>query len=216
MLKTSNADAVMLLTQALHTLPMEPDPRSDFFVQWRTRTIETIERIFADEPALSQSFKDIEFSPRRMTRDAEKDEQLKLDACLAGCAQARQQIERLIAMVSPQSQALAEQSHAAAAAQSSARQHPREAAYTDLCSSIALAVKDNEIVDAGSVIAASAQLLRNLSNALADPILQDATERMMAKVSPGASALQRSPDWEQADIFVWSVLMALGELKRSA
>src|ERR1700733_5279481 len=128
MLKTSTADAMMLLTQALHTLPSEPDPRSDFFVQWRTRTIETIERIFGDDLAPSRDFKDIEFSPRRLTRDAEKDEQLRLDACLAGYAQARLLLEQLIASVNQQAIGLAEQSQAAAT-EHAASQRANESNY---------------------------------------------------------------------------------------
>jgi hypothetical protein len=214
MLKTSTADAMMLLTQALHTLPSEPDPRSDFFVQWRTRTNETIERIFGDDPAPSRDFKDIEFSPRRLTRDAEKDEQLRLDACLAGYAQARLLLEQLIASVNQQAIGLAEQSQAAAT-EHAASQRANASNYGALCSSIAQAVKHDEIDDAGSVLAASAQLLRNLSTGLADRTLRDATERMMAKLAPNGSA-KVSPDWEHADLFVWSILMALGELKRCA
>lgn len=215
MLKTSTADAVMLLTQALHTLPMEPDPRSDFFVQWRTRTVETIERIFADDPMLSQDFKDIEFSPRRLTRDAEKDEQLKLDACLAGCAQARLQLERLIASVNQQSMALVEPSQSAAVAPVT-RPPSATSVYDGLCASIAQVVKHNETEDAGSAMAASAQLLRNLATGLAEPTLREVTERMMLKLAPNSITVKKGPDWEQADVFVWSVLMALAELKRSA
>jgi hypothetical protein len=212
MLKTSTADAMMLLTQALHTLPSEPDPRSDFFVQWRARTIETIERIFADDPALSRDFKDIEFSPRRLTRDAEKDEQLRLDACLAGCAQARLILERLISAVNQQAVALVEQSKAAADQPTQAPE--KSSKYSTLCSSIAQVMNDKEIDDTASVLAASAQLFRNLSSGLADGTLRTATERMMAKVSESGTTAQ--PNWEHADVFVWSVLMALGELKRCA
>jgi hypothetical protein len=216
MLKTSTADAVMLLTQALHTLPMEPDPRSDFFVQWRARTIETIDRIFAEDPALSQGFKEIEFSPRRLTRDTEKDEQLRLDACLAGYAQARLMLERLIAAVNQQSQVLAEQSQAASIVSTATQQEAKASPYAALCTSIAQAVKHNEIEDAGSALASSAQLLRSLTTGLADPTLREATERMMSKLTPAPPTMKKGPDWEQADVFVWSVLMALSELKRCA
>jgi hypothetical protein len=216
MLKTTTADAMMLLTHALHTLPTEPDPRSEFFIQWRTRTIESVERIYADDPAISQGFKEIEFSPRRLTRDAEKDEQLKLDACLAGYAQARLMLERLISAVTQQSQVLAEPPKPSTVVISGPPAEVKTAPYAALCSSILQAVKPGEIDDSGSMLTSSAQLLRNLSTGLADPALRVATERMMSQLSGGTQAAKKGPDWEQADVFVWSILMALSELKRSA
>lgn len=89
-------DALNLLREALATLPSELDARADFFVQWRARTSQTLERIYPDRPEVAQQFKEIEFSPRRLTNKEARDEQLKLDAFLSGCVTARAQLEELV------------------------------------------------------------------------------------------------------------------------
>lgn len=96
MLKTTTADAVAALQEALIALPSELEARNEFFVQWRNRTIESLERIFLDDPTPVRQFKDIEFSPRRLSKDDTRDAQLKLDAFLAGCATARSYLEDTI------------------------------------------------------------------------------------------------------------------------
>ena len=217
MLKTSINDAMMLLTEALHRLPTEPDPRSEFFIQWRTRTIEAIERIFSDDPLPAQMFKEIEFSPRRLTRDTEKDEQLKLDACLAGCSEARALLERLMAAVNQPPETEMQTSETSVPPKTALASKDAAAVYSALCSSIASAVAQPAVnEDPSSNLAASAQLLRVLTTGLADQRLRDATEAMLDKVSVPAAGKKIRPDWEQADVFVWSMLIALGELKKSA
>jgi len=96
MLKTTAADAVADLQEALTALPSESDVRSEYFAQWRGRTADALDRIFHDDPEPVRQFKDIEFSPRRLTKDDAKDAQLKLDAYLAGCAAARTLLESLM------------------------------------------------------------------------------------------------------------------------
>ena len=96
MLKTTPADTITSLQEAVATLPVEGEVRGEFFVQWRTRTIDLLERLFAEDPEPARQFKEIEFSPRRLTKNEVRDEQLKLDAYLAGCAAARTLLESLI------------------------------------------------------------------------------------------------------------------------
>jgi len=96
MLRTTTIDAVTSIQEALTTLPSELEARSEFFVQWRTRTVETLETGFREDPGPARLFKDIEFSPRRLTKDEARDAQLKLDAYLAGCAAARTLLESLL------------------------------------------------------------------------------------------------------------------------
>ncbi|HWE98138.1 MAG TPA: hypothetical protein VG269_29605 [Tepidisphaeraceae bacterium] len=95
-MRLSRTDALTLLREALATLPSELDARAEFFVQWRARTIQSLELIFADNPAPAAAFKEIEFSPRRLTKDETRDAQLKLDAFLSGCVTARAQMEELV------------------------------------------------------------------------------------------------------------------------
>jgi len=98
MLKTTPADAVASLREAIATLPSEAEARSDFFVQWRTRTSELLDRLFPQDREPARKFKELEFSPRRIGKN-DSQEQLKLDAYLAGCASARSLLESLIATV---------------------------------------------------------------------------------------------------------------------
>lgn len=95
-MRLSRTDALTLLREALATLPSELDARAEFFVQWRVRTIQNLELIFAENPAPVAEFKEIEFSPRRLTKDETRDAQLKLDAFLSGCVTARAHMEELV------------------------------------------------------------------------------------------------------------------------
>src|SRR5579864_254830 len=95
-MRLSRTDASKLLRESLATLPSELDARADFFVQWRVRTIQALELIFSDEPAIVAAFKEIDFSPRRLTKNEVRDAQLKLDAFLSGCIAARAQLEELV------------------------------------------------------------------------------------------------------------------------
>jgi len=99
MLKTTPADAVASLREAIATLPSEAEARSDFFVQWRNRTIELLERRFPDDQGPVRQFKELEFSPRRIAKK-DSEEQVKLDAYLSGCAAARVLLENCIQKVS--------------------------------------------------------------------------------------------------------------------
>lgn len=97
MLKTTTAaDAATALQEVLTTLPTELEARSEFFVQWRARAAQALERCFPEDPGPVRLFKEIEFSPRRLTRDDAKDAQLKLDSYLAGCAAAKTLLESLL------------------------------------------------------------------------------------------------------------------------
>src|SRR5581483_11920093 len=87
------------LREAIAAMPSEAEARSDFFVQWRGRTIELIARLFPHDPEVSRQFKELEFSPRRIGRNDAREEQLKLDAYLAGCAAARTLLETCIQTV---------------------------------------------------------------------------------------------------------------------
>lgn len=93
---TPLADAIPALEEALATIPAGLEARSDFFVQWRARTLDLLERTFRDDSTAVTKFKEIEFSPRRLTKNDEKDQQLKLDAYLAGCDAARSLLNQLI------------------------------------------------------------------------------------------------------------------------
>jgi hypothetical protein len=95
MLKTTPADAADSLREAIASLPSEAEARSEFFVQWRTRTTERLERLFAD-PEPARQFKEIEFSPRLLAKNDARVDQLRLDAYLSGCVAARALIEALI------------------------------------------------------------------------------------------------------------------------
>lgn len=99
MLRTGKTEAVALLQESLSSLPGNEDARSEFFVQWRARSIAAIERIFPDDAEALRQFKEIEFSPRRLTKDDAKDAQLRLDAYLSGCVAARETLERLLRRV---------------------------------------------------------------------------------------------------------------------
>ena len=98
MFKATPAEAVASLREAIASLPSEAEARSDFFVQWRSRTMELIERLFPSDSDPVRQFKELEFSPRRIGKN-DSQEQLKLDAYLAGCAAARALLESLIASV---------------------------------------------------------------------------------------------------------------------
>jgi hypothetical protein len=100
MIKTTLANAAVALQEVMAGLPSGLEARSDFFIQWRTRTLELLERIFAEDHEPARLFKEIEFSPRRLTKNEAKDEQLKLDAYLAGCAAAKTLLEGLVAKLS--------------------------------------------------------------------------------------------------------------------
>lgn len=95
-MRLSRTDALTLLKESLSTLPSELDARADFFIQWRVRTIQGLELAFPDEPAVAGAFKNIDFSPRRLTKNDTRDAQLKLDAFLSGCVSARAHLEELI------------------------------------------------------------------------------------------------------------------------
>lgn len=95
-MRLSRTDALTLIRESLATLPSELDARADFFVQWRARTIHNLELIYPDQPEIVRQFKEIEFSPRRLTKKDARDEQLKLDAFLSGCVAARAQLEELV------------------------------------------------------------------------------------------------------------------------
>ena len=96
MVKTNKPGAVAGLQDLLSTLPTDQDARSDFFRSWKDRAITTLELVFQDDPQPVQQFKEIEFSPRRLSNDEVRDAQLKLDAYLAGCAAARTLLESLL------------------------------------------------------------------------------------------------------------------------
>ena len=95
-MRLSRTDALTLLKESLATLPSELDARADFFIQWRVRTVQGLELAFPDEPAVAAAFKNIDFSPRRLTKNETRDAQLKLDAFLSGCVSARALLEELI------------------------------------------------------------------------------------------------------------------------
>lgn len=99
MLKSSFTEAVFSLREVTSNLPPEAEARSEFFVQWRTRSIETLERLFPGDPEPARMFKELEFSPRLIAKNDAREEQLKLDAYLAGCAATRALIESLIQRV---------------------------------------------------------------------------------------------------------------------
>jgi hypothetical protein len=96
MFRLRSADAIATLRQIIAELPSDLDARAGFFVQWRCRAIESLELIFDQEHEPVRQFKEIEFSPRLLTKSETKDARLKLDAYLSGCAAAKAHIESLI------------------------------------------------------------------------------------------------------------------------
>ena len=115
MLKPTTADAIAALQEALATLPSELEARSEFFVQWRAHTAQVLETAFPDDHEPVRSFKEIEFSPRRLPKDEKREAQLRLDAYLAGCAAARTLIESLLWRLNTASTAEKQKEDAAAA-----------------------------------------------------------------------------------------------------
>lgn len=95
-MRLSRTDALTLLRESLATLPSELDARAEFFVQWRARTIQGLELIFPEDLAVAMAFKEIDFSPRRLTKNDARDAQLRLDAFLSGCVSARAHLEELV------------------------------------------------------------------------------------------------------------------------
>jgi hypothetical protein len=96
MFRLRSADAIATLRQIIAEIPSDLDARAGFFVQWRCRAIQSLELIFDQEHEPVRQFKEIEFSPRRLTKNETKDARLKLDAYLSGCAAAKAHIESLI------------------------------------------------------------------------------------------------------------------------
>ena len=99
MFRLRSADAIATLRQIIAELPSDLDARAGFFVQWRCRAIESLELIFDQEHEPVRLFKEIEFSPRLLTKNETKDARLKLDAYLSGCAAAKAHLESLITML---------------------------------------------------------------------------------------------------------------------
>jgi len=110
MIKTNKAGAVATLQDLLTTLPADQDARSEFFLSWKNRVLQSLELIFQDDPQPSQQFKEIEFSPRRLSNNETRDDQLRLDAYLAGCAAARTLLESFLWRLSSADQAPADAS----------------------------------------------------------------------------------------------------------
>lgn len=96
MVKSNKSGAISSLQDVMSALPSDHDARSEFFLSWKNRAITTLELIFPDDPQPAQQFKEIEFSPRRLSNDEVRDARLKLDAYLAGCAAARTLLESLL------------------------------------------------------------------------------------------------------------------------
>ena len=99
MFRLRSADAIATLRQIIAELPSDLDARAGFFVQWRCRAIESLELIFDQEHEPVRQFKEIEFSPRLLTKNETKDARLKLDAYLSGCAAAKAHLESLITIL---------------------------------------------------------------------------------------------------------------------
>ena len=96
MLRTNKDEATACLQEAIANLPSAADARSEFFLNWRSRTAAALEVLFYDDPEVARQFKQVEFSPRRLTKDDVRDSQLRLDAYLAGCAAAKTLLEELL------------------------------------------------------------------------------------------------------------------------
>src|SRR3954452_18158011 len=85
-LKVGKSEAVDALRIALDTVPTDGDTRSEFFIQWRHRTLTDLEKIFQETSPPVRRFREIEFSPRRFSGDEDQDNVMRRDACLSGCA----------------------------------------------------------------------------------------------------------------------------------
>ena len=239
-MRLSRTDALTLLREALATLPSELDARSDFFVQWRARTIQSLELVFPDDAAPAGAFKEIDFSPRRLTKDDVRDAQLKLDAFLSGCVAARAQLEELVRrlMIEPESPALqpTPEDKASEAQPSAATQapEPRPAAAAaanpvikgaqmsshELCapvrSSLSRVLGAWERGDRDAALVLSAQLLADLTVLSRDDQFKNAFDGVVSKfvgrdgLSTGLDSLQSA-----APLCVWSMMAAMNEVMKA-
>jgi hypothetical protein len=95
-LRTTKTEAMSKLRECLSSLPTDEDARSDFFLLWKARVTAGLEAIFGDHSKVVQQFKEIEFSPRLLAGDEERDAQIKQEAFRAGCAAAKAMMEALL------------------------------------------------------------------------------------------------------------------------
>src|SRR3954452_13379463 len=125
-LKVGKSEAVDALRIALDTVPTDGDTRSEFFIQWRHRTLTDLEKVFQEVSPPVRRFREIEFSPRRFSGDEDQDNVMRRDACLSGCAVARHLLQMILDRLSqlpdgqPAASALGGGAAGAAAAASSA------------------------------------------------------------------------------------------------
>jgi len=95
-LRVGKSEATDALRIALDTVPTDGDARSEFFVQWRARTLADLEKIFQEGSPPVRRFREIEFSPRRLSGDEDRDDVLRRETCLSGCAVARHLLQMIL------------------------------------------------------------------------------------------------------------------------
>lgn len=96
------ADVLTALRGVLADVPEPGDPRAEFFVRWRARTLDVLEQAFGEGAGPAERFRAIEFSPRRLSGEVDRDDALRRESCKAGCAVARRLLARVIGWVEGQ------------------------------------------------------------------------------------------------------------------
>lgn len=94
--KSGREQAEAVCREVLASVPIDGDARSELFVSWRNHTLDVLSTAFNDGAGPVERFRDIEFGPRRLSGDADRDETLRRDAFKAGCAVSRQLFQKII------------------------------------------------------------------------------------------------------------------------
>jgi hypothetical protein len=94
--KSGREQAEAVARQVLASVPADGDARAEWFISWRNRTLEALAGVFNDGAGPVDRFREIEFGPRRLTGDGDRDDNLRRDAFKAGCAASRQLFQRVI------------------------------------------------------------------------------------------------------------------------
>ena len=225
-MRLSRTDALTLLREALATLPSELDARAEFFVQWRTRTIQNLELIFPENPAEATDFKQIDFSPRRLTKNDTRDAQLKLDAFLSGCVSARAYLEETIRrlMAEPEMAMLPPPPVAPAPPVEPPADPVIKGANmssNELCApvrgSLSRVLGAWERGDRDAALVLSAQLLADLTVLSRDDQFKNAFDGVVSKFV-GSNGVPGALDSLQAaaPLCVWSMMAAMNEVMKRA
>src|SRR4051794_4098646 len=83
-LRLPKEDVLAAVRGALADMPAPGDPRAEFFVQWRARALDALEQAFGEGAGPAARFQAIEFSPRRLSGEVDRDDGLRRESCKAG------------------------------------------------------------------------------------------------------------------------------------